>query len=74
MPTLSLRVIKKPRKIRRCDTCFRYIDGETIRLYGMAFIGEKPYQVFLHRNCVSGSETIKLLQKADSAASNNKGG
>lgn len=60
MPVLSVRVIKNPRKDRRCDNCGRYIDGETIRLYGMADYGDKPSDLYLHRGCVS-SNTEKLI-------------
>ncbi|PKN92982.1 MAG: hypothetical protein CVU44_11160 [Chloroflexi bacterium HGW-Chloroflexi-6] len=61
MPTLSLRIIKKPRRFRRCDTCGKGINGETIRLYGMAEYGDKPYNVFLHRGCLSGKNELAML-------------
>lgn len=62
MPILSVRVVKNPRISRRCDNCYKRISGETIRLYGMADYGDKPYNVFLHRECVTGRDTLAKLR------------
>lgn len=65
MPTLSLRIIKKPRRNRRCDTCGKRLEGETIRLYGMAEYGDKPYSIFLHRGCLCGKNELAMLEAAE---------
>ena len=62
MPIISLTVVKHPRKTRRCDNCFRYIDGETSRLFGMAEIGDKPYDVFVHRSCLTSRDSLAKLR------------
>jgi len=64
MPVLSVRIIKNPRKMRRCDNCGRYIDGETIRIYGMADYGDKPSELCFHRGCIS-SNTLKLIEERE---------
>ncbi len=49
--TISRTVIKKPRKVRKCDHCNQEIDGETVRLYGMAERWDPPYALYLHPEC-----------------------
>jgi hypothetical protein len=61
MPLLSVRIIKRPRKIRTCEVCFRDITGEQVRLYGMADVGDKPYMTFIHQTC-AGNVTAAALQ------------
>lgn len=53
MPTISARVIKQPQKQRRCDDCTRPIHGWQVRLYGMAFRGDKPYLTYFHPECTN---------------------
>ncbi|MBS4062718.1 MAG: hypothetical protein KG029_20150 [Bacteroidetes bacterium] len=65
MPTLSLRIIKKPRRSRYCDTCGKRLEGETIRLYGMAECTDKPYAVFLHRHCLTSKNELAMLEAAE---------
>jgi hypothetical protein len=66
MPTLSLRLIKKSRRVRYCDLCGKRIENENvIRLYGMAETFDKPYQVFLHRQCLTGKKEIAMLEAAE---------
>ena len=63
---LSLRIIKKPRKERRCDECGRYMTGEHIRLYGMADYGDKPGGSFFHRECINKwSEVNKMIAELE---------
>lgn len=52
MPVISAKVIK-PRKQRRCDNCSKVImPGQpTLRLYGMAMEGDRPWAVYLHPGC-----------------------
>ena len=65
MPILSLRIISKPRKERYCEMCNKRITGEQIRLYGMADYGDKPYNVFLHRECVKSNDVSAMLRVAE---------
>lgn len=48
---LSAKVIKNPRKERRCEGCERLIQGRQLKLYGMAHIEDKPYNLFFHLKC-----------------------
>ena len=65
MPTIAVTIIKKPRKYRRCDECGKSLDGETIRLYGMAHHGEKPYNLYLHRSCIYDADTLGKIRAAE---------
>ena len=65
MPILSLRIIKKPRVNRRCAECFKHIEGETIRLYGMAEYGDKPSTIFVHRKCLYSKDALAKLEAAE---------
>lgn len=48
---ISAKIIRKSRKPRYCATCRQIIQGETLRLYGMADAGDPPYVVYLHSIC-----------------------
>ncbi len=70
---LSARIIKRPREKRFCDDCGCRINGEQLKLYGMAEDSDKPYNIFLHPfACVSRSpldntdilEKLKAVRKA----------
>ena len=72
---ISAKIIKRPRKERICDSCYRPIAGEQLRLYGCAEVGDKPYPVYLHRECdkskevarkLSGGRTPRAVDGADS--------
>ena len=49
---LSVRVIRKPKRVRQCCECGRDIEGVTIRYYGMPDVGDKPYCLYVHPGCV----------------------
>ncbi len=66
MPIISIRIIKKPRARRRCDECGKYLDGETIRLFGMASDGDEPYPLFLHRECLFSKDVLAKLAAIES--------
>jgi hypothetical protein len=66
MPIISMRIIKKPRKQRRCDECGKYLDGETIRLFGKAADDDKPYPLFLHRTCIFSKDVLAKLAAIES--------
>ena len=65
MPTISVRIIKKSRKQRFCSECHFPIHDETIRLYGMADIGDKPFCLYLHRECIRHEETLCMIRDAE---------
>ena len=48
---ISAKIIKNPRKIRRCAGCGKKINGTTMRLYGAAEHGDPPYTVYFHLEC-----------------------
>ena len=57
---ISAKVIKKPRKKRRCESCGGWIDGEQVRLYGCAERGDKPYAVYEDRHCAKQGDDAKI--------------
>ena len=58
---ISAKIIKRPRKERICDSCYRPIVGEQLRLYGCAEQGDKPYPVYLHPECDKSKEVARKL-------------
>ena len=67
MPIISVRIIKKPRAVRYCPECHKELDGETIKLFGMAFVGEKPYSLYLHRECIVTKDAISALKQMETS-------
>ena len=65
MPIISVRIIRNPRKQRYCDDCSRHLDGETIRMYGMACSGDKPYPLFLHRECIVSKDALSMIRAVE---------
>ena len=67
---LSVRIIKHPRKRRVCGNCDCLINGEQLKLYGMAEYGDDPYNLYLHpfacegRSPLDDPEVLKKLPKA----------
>ena len=60
---ISASIIKKPRRIRKCDTCHREITGPTLRLYGSAGRGDPPYVVYIHPDCTESGERKIMCAK-----------
>jgi hypothetical protein len=49
---ISATVIRKPRRNRRCEICSKFIGPQpTLRLYGAAETGDKPYLLWFHVPC-----------------------
>ena len=67
MPIISTTTIKKPRKVRYCGMCGKLLDGETIKLFGMACSGDKPYNLYLHRECIKDREVLDKLAEYERA-------
>lgn len=64
MPTISAKVIIKPRKLRFCGTYNhggRLMNGPQIRLYGSAF-GDSPYVTYICIECAEGSDDPKIIK------------
>lgn len=51
MTLISAKLIGKPRRVRNCAQCGEPISGKTLRLYGAAHTGDKPYALYLHPAC-----------------------
>lgn len=64
---LSVRIVKRPREKRPCCICGRYIEGEAIRVYGMADYGDKPQNYYLHRTCSRDKDTLKKIAEIEAA-------
>lgn len=68
MPVISAVIIKKPRVRRRCENCPRIIEiGEpTLRMYGMARFGDRPYTIYLHPVCAhtTDKKVVEARRKA----------
>ena len=58
---LSVRLIRKPRRIRYCDECNKLIRGKTIRFYGASDTGDKPHALFMHPECVYVKSDDRVL-------------
>lgn len=64
MPTISARVIKKPRKIRFCNG-YRHrvlISGPQMRIYGNAFVGDPLYVMYTCLECARESDDTKIME------------
>lgn len=50
MGIISAKLIKKPRKLRRCEMCHCKINPgiHTLRLYGSAGREDPPYVIYVH--------------------------
>lgn len=50
---LSATIVKTPIKVRVCDECNEHIwpKTPTLKLYGMAHLEDKPYNLFFHLIC-----------------------
>lgn len=67
MPIYGAIIIKKSRHTRYCGDCRGEITGPHIRLYGSAHRGDKPYNLYLHRNCMDAiaPDKSRTLSKSD---------
>lgn len=62
---IKMTIIKNPRKSRKCDSCYRFIQGKTIYMFGMAEYGDKPYSIWLHPECVTNSKERKRMYELE---------
>ena len=60
MTTLTARHVRTPRRRYACDWCGKAIEGHHIYLYGMADIGQTPFPLRLHIQCVQGGKDAKI--------------
>lgn len=65
MCIISARVLKS-RKFRKCVTCHKVIEPgqHYLRLFGMAFSSDHPYEIFEHLECVDDISTNPKIAKA----------
>ena len=63
MPTISAKVIAKPRKIRFCEGYRHHalMRGPHVRVYGNAFTGDPPYVMYICLKCAAESDDAKIL-------------
>ena len=64
MPTISAKVIAKPRKVRFCDGYRHHVlmSSPPVRVYGNAFTGDLPYVMYICMKCAAESDDAKILQ------------
>jgi len=70
---ISARIIRKPRKIRKCDQCGGLITSQVLRLFGCAETGDPPYVLYLHPfacvehypSPIDNEDTIEALSRWD---------
>jgi hypothetical protein len=48
MPVIAQKVIRKPRKVRRCERCGEMIAGAQRRFYGRAHESDPAYAIYQH--------------------------
>lgn len=58
---LSARYTKKPRTIRYCDDCGKPIYTNMIRLYGAPEVGDRPYHLYAHAECIKDDKDPKVI-------------
>ena len=66
---ISAKLIRNPRKLRRCEACHAKINPgtHTLRLFGMADIPDPPYVIYVHAGnpkCYGDDpKTLKALER-----------
>lgn len=57
MPIISATRIQRTRRVRYCEVCNGQIwfKNPVVRLYGMAFHGDRPYRCFVCPECAEKS-------------------
>ena len=64
MPTISVKIIKNPRKVRLCEgyRCSRLMgtNERHVRLLGNAFSNDKPHTMYICLDCARESEDPKI--------------
>ena len=76
--TISKSIIKKPRKQRTCAECGQNIEGETVRVYGCAEVGDPPFVLYFHQHCerpnTASSPTAPSVPAGGDTGDNRRGG
>jgi len=60
---ISASIVKKPRKIRRCDICGALINGSQMRIYKESKYNNPPYMVYIHPECNHSQEAKLKVEK-----------
>lgn len=58
---LSARLTKKPRTMRYCNACAKPIYANMIRLYGAPEVGDRPYHLYAHVECIQDDQDPKVI-------------
>lgn len=58
------RWTKKFKKTRYCSDCDKPIDGPAWRLYGCSEVGEQPWTIYLHDECIQLTTTRMMIAGA----------
>jgi hypothetical protein len=53
---ISAKLIRSPRKRRRCDDCRTPMQSSHLRLYGYGCEGDPPYVIYIHPECLHPSQ------------------
>ena len=63
MPVISVKVIKRAYRLRRCEMCRRdmFPGGSQVRLYGNADEADPKWVMFVCPACAKASQDPKLL-------------
>ena len=66
MSLISVKIIEKPRKQRRCESCYKPIEGRQVRLYGSAE-DDPPYVIYQDFGCakkfINARKIIELYEE-----------
>jgi hypothetical protein len=69
---ISVKIIKKPRSVRKCCVCLEALMTPVVSMYGAAFRGDRPYRVWVHPKCVGSGGTKDDQKKIDMALASIK--
>ena len=58
---ISAELVRRPRKLRRCETCGAAMLTDSVRLYGAAYRGDPPYRIYICLTCAERSNDKKTL-------------
>ncbi len=65
MPTISVKVIENPRKVRFCEGWRHYVlmGKPHVRVFGSAEPGDNPYAMYICLGCALKSDDPKIVDK-----------
>ena len=74
MPTISVKIIANPRKIRFCEGYQHYVlmFKSHVRIFGSAFCGDKPYVMYICMECARLSDDKKIIAALEKWSKSNE--